>query len=53
MIGLDTSILVHFIVQEVPVHTPVADGRNREAGCTATYTFDKRAAKLPWHSLPG
>lgn len=23
--------------------------RNRESGCTTTYTFDKRAAKSEWH----
>lgn len=37
-------------------HADFADyligARNREAGCTATYTFDKRAARSVWHSLP-
>ena len=41
MIGLDTNVLVRFLVQADPVQAAAA----QRAGCQTLYTFDRRAAR--------
>ena len=59
MIGLDTNVPVRYIVQDDAVWAALRETeagtanftdyliaqRNRAAGCTSTYTFDRRAAR--------
>ena len=47
MIGLDTNVLVRYLIQDDARQSAQAKALIKRAGCSHVATFDRKATKIP------